>query len=224
MSGGYQLRATPITIFSHLLFIAITTLLLIWLLKFREGVAFNSSNNFKILNLHPLLMVIGFVLVGGEAIITYKAIPAKRRSVRVIHLVLHLIALASAILGIITIFKFKNEMSSPNLFSIHMFTLHSWLGIIAISSFGLQYILAFFAYFFPGAEMSTRASLMPWHRFIGIVIFLLGVCTAETGLVEYFQYLQLIHQQEALFINFTALLLFLYAVFVTLSVILPGYY
>ena len=71
--------------------------------------------------------------------------------------------------------------------------------------------------------MYTRAALMPWHRFIGMVIFLLAVGTAEMGLVEYFQFLGLFRNQEALIVNFTGLLLFLFAVFVSLSGILPRY-
>lgn len=45
-----------------------------------------------------------------------------------------------------------------------------------------QWLLAFFAYCFPGAEMSRRATLLPWHTFFGMVIFLLAVATALTGL------------------------------------------
>ncbi|WJX16827.1 ascorbate ferrireductase (transmembrane) [Trifolium repens] len=182
-------------------------------------VAFNSTNKNKIFNLHPLLMVIGFILVGGEAIVAYKSIPGKRSSGKVFHLLLHLIALTSGILGIVVIFKYKKETGLSN-----MFTLHSWLGISAISAFGLQYILGFFAYFFPGAEASTRATLLPWHKFIGIVIFLLAVGTAETGLIQYSDFLQLFRNQEALIVNFTGLLLFLFSVFVGLSVILPRNY
>ncbi|KAK7348980.1 hypothetical protein VNO80_23784 [Phaseolus coccineus] len=195
MARGFQVRAASITIVAHLLFIAIATLVLLWLLHFREGVAFfNSSNPIKIFNLHPLLMVIGFILVGGEALV-------------------------AGILGIIAVFKSKKEAGLPD-----MYTLHSWLGMSAICLFGLQYIMGFFSYFFPGAEMSTRASLLPWHRFLGMAIFLLAVCTAETGLVQYFQFLHLFRSQEALIVNSTALLLFLYAFFVTLSVILPRNY
>ncbi|XP_045798730.1 probable ascorbate-specific transmembrane electron transporter 1 [Trifolium pratense] len=220
MPRGFQIKATSVTIFTHLLFIAITTLVLVWLFHFREGVAFNSTTNkIKIFNLHPLLMVLGFILVGGEAIVAFKSIPGKRSSAKVFHLLLHLIALTSGVLGIIVIFKFKKEVGLPN-----MFTLHSWLGISAISAFGLQYILGFFAYFFPGAETSTRATLLPWHKFIGIVIFLLAVATAETGLIQYFDFYQLFRNQESLIVNFTGLLLFLFSVFVGLSVILPRNY
>ncbi|KAK7407712.1 hypothetical protein VNO78_09740 [Psophocarpus tetragonolobus] len=220
MPRGFQVQTASITIFAHLLFIAITTLVLVWLLHFREGVAFfSSSNPIKVFHLHPLLMVIGFILVGGEAIMTFKSLPGKRRSVKVVHLVLHLIALVAGILGIIAVFKYKKESGLAD-----MYTLHSWLGISTTCLFGLQYILGFFAYFFPGAEMSTRASLLPWHRFVGMAIFLFAVATAETGLVEYFEFLHLFRNQEALIVNSTGLLLFLFAVLVILSIILPRNY
>ncbi|QCD89483.1 probable ascorbate-specific transmembrane electron transporter 1 [Vigna unguiculata] len=146
----------------------------------------------------------------------YKCVPEKRRSVKVVHLLLHLVALVAGVLGITAIFNSKKEAHLPD-----MYTLHSWLGISAICLFGLQYIMGFFSYFFPGAEMSTRASLMPWHRFLGMAIFFLAVAIAETGLVQYFQFLHLFRSQEALIVNSTALLLFLYALFVALSVTLP---
>ncbi|KAL0005133.1 hypothetical protein SO802_012694 [Lithocarpus litseifolius] len=63
--------------------------------------------------------------------------------------------------------------------------------------------------------------LLPWHGFVGMVIFLLAICTAETGFVEIFISLALERNQEALVRNFTGLLIFLFAVSVTLSVILP---
>ncbi|KAK4261839.1 hypothetical protein QN277_004784 [Acacia crassicarpa] len=218
MPRRYQLYAFPVTIFAHLLFIAVATLMLIWLLKFRQGLAFSSSIQEKLINLHTLLMMIGFVLVGGEAIIVHKAFEAKSRSAKVIHMLLHLIALASGILGVITIFKAQVVPHH------HMLTLHSWFGMIAICSFGLQFMLGFFTYLFPRAEMTTRASLKPWHRFIGMVIFLLAVCTAEMGIVERFGLLNLGSSQDGLILNFSGLLLFLFASSVALAVILPPYY
>ncbi|KAK3040709.1 hypothetical protein RJ639_027999 [Escallonia herrerae] len=65
--SSFPFSALPVTIFAHLLVIAIATLLLVWLLHFQDGFAFKSKiNKGKIFNLHPLFMVIGFVLVAGE--------------------------------------------------------------------------------------------------------------------------------------------------------------
>lgn len=85
-------------------------------------------------------------------------------------------------------------------------------------------MFGFFTYIFPKAEMWRRASIKPWHRFIGMVIFLLAVCTAEMGIVERFQFLGLASNQDGLILNFSGLLLFLFTAFVSLSVILPPYY
>ncbi|PON60828.1 Cytochrome b561 and DOMON domain-containing protein [Parasponia andersonii] len=120
--------------------------------------------------------------------------------------------------GTYAVFKFKDETGTKDLVS-----LHTWLGIIAISAYGLQFVLGFFTFFFPGAAMPTRGSLLPWHTYFGTVIFLLAVCAAETGLIQRFIGLGLALKlnQEGLIVNFTGLLIFLFGVSVTLSVILP---
>ncbi|XVF85555.1 hypothetical protein PTKIN_Ptkin17bG0126600 [Pterospermum kingtungense] len=221
-SRSYQLSATPVIVLGHLLFIAIATLVLVWLLKFREGLDFDSAKKSKLFNLHPLLMVIGFILIAGEAIMAYKTIPAGRRNIevqRTVHLILQTIALGCGIFGIVVIFKFQNDTNSPD-----MVNLHSWLGMITICLFGLQYLLGFFSFVFPGAESFSRAAYRPWHIFGGLVIFFLAICTAEMGLLQKFISLGLFRSQEALIVNFTGLLLFLFAVAVGLTVVLPRNY
>ena len=88
----------------------------------------------------------------------------------------------------------------------------------------LQWVFGFFSFWFPGAEMPTRGRLMPWHWFVGMVIFLMAILTAETGLVWRFYDLELQRSQEALIVNFTGLLILLFAIAVSLSVVLPRGY
>ncbi|KAM6567577.1 hypothetical protein CsatA_026705 [Cannabis sativa] len=217
-SGGrsYQLYAGVVTILSHLIAITVTVLVLVWLLKFQGGFAFKSGNTQKIFNLHPFLMVVGLIVIGGEAIMAYKTMSGTRRAHKGVHIILHLLALLAGILGTYAVFKFKDETGTKD-----FVTLHTWLGIIVITAYGLQFLLGFFTFFFPGAAMPARANILPWHTFFGMVIFLLAVCTAETGLLQRFITLGLGLNQEGLIVNFTGLLIFLFAVTVTLSVILP---
>lgn len=63
----------------------------------------------------------------------YKTIPGKRDTQKVVHMILHLLALVSVSLGLFVIIKYKNEVGEVDFIS-----LHSWLGIITISLFGLQ--------------------------------------------------------------------------------------
>lgn len=214
--SSFHLSALPVTIFAHLLVIAVAILVLVWLLEFREGLAFKSETKAKIFNVHPLLMVIGFILLAGEAIMSYNTIPAERKTQKLFHLTLHSIALLAGIVGIYAVFKFHHELNIPD-----MYTLHSWLGMSTICLFGLQWLLGFFSFMFPGAQSSTRARLAPWHVFFGMVIFFMAILTALIGLTEKFFFLGLRRSQEALIVNFTGLLILLFAISVGLSVILP---
>ncbi|KAL2545683.1 Transmembrane ascorbate ferrireductase 1 [Forsythia ovata] len=206
-SNNYGISAFLVSVFAHLLAIAVTILLLIWLLHFREGLAFKSDIKQKIFNVHPLLMILGFVLISGEAIMAYKTVPGRRKVQKILHLILHLIALVAGIVGIYAVIKFHNESGIPNIY-----TLHSWLGISTISLFGLQWLFSFFSLGYPGAKPTRRDRLVPWHALFGTVIFFMAILSAETGLVERFIFLKLHRNQEALVLNFTGLLILLFAI------------
>ncbi|XP_021722631.1 probable ascorbate-specific transmembrane electron transporter 1 [Chenopodium quinoa] len=204
------------TMFAHLLAVAMTTLVLVWLLHFREGLAFRSHIKPQIFNIHPLLMIIGVIEIGGEAIMAYKTIPGAKRTQKKVHLMLHLVALITGIVGIYAVFKFHKELSIP-----HLYTFHSWLGISTICLYGLQWILSFITFAFPHSKSTARAAVAPWHVFGGIVIFLLAICTAVMGLVEKFTFLKLQRTQEALVVNFTGLMIILFSIMVGLVVTFP---
>ncbi|KAK1425480.1 hypothetical protein QVD17_20832 [Tagetes erecta] len=214
--SSYQMSPFPVTIISQLLVVSIAALVVYWLIKLREGVAFTSHVKIQIFNLHPLLTILGFIIFSGEAIITYKGIPATRPTLKVTHLILHLIALFAGILGIFAVFKFHNELKVA-----HAYTLHSWIGLATISLFCLQWLLGFVTFLFPGAKSATRARFAPWHIFSGVVIFFMAIAAAETGLMEVFMFHKLERGQEALVVNFIGLLILTFGVCVGLVVVLP---
>lgn len=63
----------------------------------------------------------------------HKAVPARRKAQKAVHLALHLMALVAGVLGIYAVFKLRHEAGYPKLL-----TLHSWLAISTISLSGLQ--------------------------------------------------------------------------------------
>lgn len=63
----------------------------------------------------------------------YTTTPTSRKNHKLFHMILHLIALLSGIIGVIAVFKFHNESGIP-----HMYTFHSWIGLSTIILFGLQ--------------------------------------------------------------------------------------
>ncbi|KAJ9139890.1 hypothetical protein P3X46_030582 [Hevea brasiliensis] len=218
---AFEFKALPFTFVTHALAIAGAVLVLVWCIHFRGGLAWEASNKSLIFNIHPVLMLIGLIIIGGEAIISYKSLPLKKQEKKLIHLVLHAVALILGIIGIYTAFKFHNESGIANLYS-----LHSWLGIAIIVLYGIQWIYGFLVFFFPGGSTAVMSESLPWHVLLGAFAYILAVANAAIGLLEKLTFLEnsglARYSPEALLINFTAVVAILYAAFVILTVIGQG--
>uniref|UniRef100_A0A7N0UQY0 ascorbate ferrireductase (transmembrane) n=1 Tax=Kalanchoe fedtschenkoi TaxID=63787 RepID=A0A7N0UQY0_KALFE len=195
-------------------------LVLIWTIHFRGGLAWESSNKGLIFNLHPVLMLIGFIILGGEAIISYKALPLTKQTKKVIHLVLHAVALILGAIGIYTAFKYHNESGIANLYS-----LHSWIGIGVISLYAIQWIYGFIIFFYPGGSESLRNVSLPWHVLFGTFVYILALATATLGFLEKLTFLESSgvakYGQEAFLVNFTAIISILYGTAVVVVSAIP---
>ncbi|XP_057810227.1 transmembrane ascorbate ferrireductase 2-like isoform X2 [Salvia miltiorrhiza] len=217
-TNRYSSHQAAAAMLAHLVAAALITLVLVWLLHFRGGLAFKSDNKAKIFNLHPLLMIIGFVLFSGEAMMAYKTVPANRKRQKVFHLVVHLIALLAGILGVYAVFDYHKQSKI-----IHLYTLHSWLGITTISLFAFQWVVSLLTFWYPGAQESAKGRLSRWHVVVGVPIFAMMILSAETGVVEKFIFLGLRRNQEALILNLIGLFIFIFALSVALTLALPRY-
>ncbi|KAF9668358.1 hypothetical protein SADUNF_Sadunf15G0120300 [Salix dunnii] len=213
-----EFRALPLTFVAHVLAIAGAIMVLVWNLYYRGGLAWDSANKNLIFNLHPVLMLIGFIIIGGEAIISYKSLSLKKEVKKVIHLVLHAIAIILGCVGIAAAFKNHNESHIANLYS-----LHSWLGITIISLYGIQWIYGFIVFFYPKGSPTLRSESLPWHVLFGIFLYVLAVGNAALGFLEKLTFLESSgiakYGPEALLVNFTAVITVLYGAFVMLSVL-----
>ncbi|KAI4320018.1 hypothetical protein MLD38_033545 [Melastoma candidum] len=211
-------RPFPFTVVAHVLGIGAAIMVLVWCIDFRGGLAWESTNKSLIFNIHPVLMLIGFIILGGEAIISYKALPLKKEVKKIIHLVLHAVALILGFVGICAAFKYHNESSIANLYS-----LHSWLGIGVIVLYALQWIYGFLVFFFPGAPAGLRSDSLPWHIFFGAFVYVLALATATLGFLEKLTFLETSglakYGTEAFLVNFTAIVTWLFGAFVMLSVL-----
>nr|BAE46406.1 cytochrome b561 [Citrullus lanatus] len=211
-------KAFPFTVVSHVLAIVALILVLVWTIHFRGGLAWEAVNKNLIFNIHPVLMLLGLIIIGGEAIISYKSLPLRKEVKKVIHLVLHGVALALGIVGIIAAFKNHNESGIANLYS-----LHSWIGIGVISLYGLQWVYGFVTFFYPGGSADLRRASLPWHVLFGITIYILAVGNSALGFLEKLTFLESSglakYGTEAFLVNFTAITTVVFALFVILSVI-----
>ncbi|XP_020103125.1 probable transmembrane ascorbate ferrireductase 2 isoform X2 [Ananas comosus] len=201
---------------------AAAALVIIWAVHFRGGLALISDNKDLIFNVHPVLMVIGFILLNGEAILAYKTVSGTKNFKKTVHLSIQFLALCLGLIGVWAALKFHNDKGIDNFYS-----LHSWLGLACLLLFGIQWGAGFVTFWYPGGSRSSRALLLPWHVFFGAYIYALAVATAVTGLLEKATFLQSNsvisrYSNEALLVNFLGLLLVLLGGTVILALVTPG--
>jgi len=201
----------------HALAIVLSVMVFVWSISYRGGFAWVSTNKALIFNIHPVLTLIGLVILGGEAIISYKTFPLEQRVKKLIHLVLHAIAIILGIWGIVAAFKHHNEKHVPNLY-----TIHSWIGIGVIVLYGLQWLYSFIVYFYPRGSTSLRSEFLPWHVLLGIFVYVLAVGTSVLGFLEKLTFLEKSgldkFGSEAFLVNFMAIIIVIFGTLVLLIV------
>ncbi|XP_020402527.1 probable ascorbate-specific transmembrane electron transporter 1 isoform X2 [Zea mays] len=169
---------------------------------------------------HPVLMLIGFIILGSEAIMSYKIWPWSHDTNKMVHMLLHAVALFLGSVGIYAAFKFHNESGIDNLYS-----LHSWVGLGTICLYGIQWLFGVATFFFPGASPTVRRRMLPWHTRAGLVVYILALLASELGFLEKLTFLQAAglgrYSSEALLVNFTALVILLLGASVVLYVTAP---
>ncbi|CAI5764939.1 Cytochrome b-561 [Podarcis lilfordi] len=128
-------------------------------------------------NAHPLCMVIGMVFLQGDALLVYRVFRHEsKRSTKILHGLLHALALVIALVGLIAVFQFHKKQSIPD-----MYSLHSWCGILAFGFYFVQWLLGWSFFLFPGASFSLRSRYKPQHVFFGAALLILSVATALLG-------------------------------------------
>ncbi|RWR79558.1 Cytochrome b561 [Cinnamomum micranthum f. kanehirae] len=208
------ISATIAALLAQLFGVVAMVLMFVWVLHYRGGINLNAENKSHIFNVHPFLMYVGYIFLSGEALMAFKIVWTERWMQKLVHTVFNLIGLALAILGVYAVFKFHSDFNIPNVYS-----LHSWIGIGTISLFGFQWLMGFLLFWYPRATKEIREKLAPWHALSGLVLFLLMICAAETGLVEIAAYNGLRRGAESRVVNFTGLFILLYGAAVTFAVL-----
>lgn len=208
---------------AHCLALACCVFLLSWVLQFRGGLPFLAQNplladhNDLIFNVHPVLMLVGFIVPASEAILVFKSVSGTKRYKKAVHLTIQGMAFVMSVLGIWAALMFHNAKGIANFYS-----LHSWLGLGTTIMFAFQWILGYVIYWYPGAAAKIRTALLPWHVFLGLFIYCLALISAETGLLEKSTFLignKVVgrYSKEAMLVNCIGLLIVVYGAVVILA-------
>lgn len=176
----YALVITLATI----LLIGVSALTIFWVIYYRDGYSWADDMPDKQFNLHPTLMVAGFVTFSGFSVLLYRICRCFRRIyVKLLHAIFHALAFPCIVIGFLAVLDYHNKKGINNFYS-----LHSWIGFVAMGLFGLQYAVGFFSFLLllicNKGTAGFRASLVPVHAAFGILTFVLGVAACLTGLTE----------------------------------------
>ncbi|XP_034840289.1 plasma membrane ascorbate-dependent reductase CYBRD1-like isoform X2 [Maniola hyperantus] len=176
----YALVITLATI----LLIGVSALTIFWTFFYREGYGWADDIPEKQFNLHPTLMIAGFITFSGFSVLLYRICRCFRRIyVKLLHAIFHALAFPCIVIGFLAVLDFHNKKGINNFYS-----LHSWVGLVAMGLFGLQYAVGFFSFLLllicNKGTANFRASLVPIHAAFGVLTFVLGVCACLTGLTE----------------------------------------
>merc|ERR1712115_205071 len=128
---------------------------------------------------------LGITFLYGNGALIYRVIPPKNEShklgLKIGHAVIMMVAFVIMVIGLQAAFDSHNLASPPK---PNMYTLHSWIGLIAALLFGIQWALGFSAFLFPKFSPEIRAILLPFHQYFGSSILCLAVAAALMGHLE----------------------------------------
>ncbi|KAL3068356.1 hypothetical protein niasHT_030647 [Heterodera trifolii] len=138
---------------------------------------------------HPTFMAMGILFLQGEAILVYRVFRNERkRFTKLLHMSIHSVVLLLAVVSLKAVWDSHDFHRSPNgelQPQPNLYSLHSWFGISAVSFYFIQYIIGFLTFLFPGASLSLRKFVLPFHQLFGLIIFICCTGAAFLGISEY---------------------------------------
>ncbi|KAM8844579.1 transmembrane ascorbate-dependent reductase CYB561 isoform 1-T4 [Spinachia spinachia] len=163
---------------SQLVGLAAVVLTGVWMGHFHGGFAWDGSG--REFNLHPLCMVLGLVFLQGDAILVYRVFRNEtKRNVKLLHGIIHLLALIVSIIGFVAVFDNHKAAKIPD-----MYSLHGWCGMATLVLFCVQWVMGLLFFLFPIASSWLRASYLPVHGFCGLLLLVLSIGSSLLGITE----------------------------------------
>lgn len=197
------------------------TMTIAWVQQYKNGVVWGMTEMGINFNWHPILMTIGLIFLYGNGALIYRVIPPKNESHKLVlkigHAVVMMVAFILTVIGLQAAFDSHNYSTPPK---PNMYTLHSWVGLIAAMLFGVQWALGFAAFLFPKFSPELRSLLLPFHQYFGSSILCLAVAAALLGHLEKALWsigtpVYAKKGPESMLVNFTGVFLILFVMGVT---------
>merc|ERR1712083_1013170 len=156
-----------------------------WVNHFKGGVVWGYTDLGITFNWHPILMTLGLIFLYGNGALIYRLIPPRNEShklgLKIGHATIMMLAFILMVIGLQAAFDSHNLAVQPK---ANMYTLHSWIGLMAALLFGVQWALGFSAFLFPKFSPEIRSFLLPFHQYFGSSIICLALAAALLGHLE----------------------------------------
>jgi len=166
--------------------------MLCWIFYFRQG--FSTSDVDWPFNFHPFFMSLAYLFLLGEGIVVWGHRTPARNILKALHVFLNGLSLLFIILGLVFVFKYHNDRNIP-----HLYSLHSWVGLITVLLTFLQWCISFMVFVWPGGSDYIRVSFKSFHRYFGYITFSMAITTILLGLAHKLTLLAFSEYDPALF-------------------------
>ena len=103
----------------------------------------------------------------------------KKICVKIAHALIQVLVLVLVIIGLLSVLQSHKIGKYDDFWSMH-----SWLGIVTIALFFMQWIVGFVSFLYPKLKEGSRASYLVYHKFFGLAIFVYSCSSCLTGLTE----------------------------------------
>ncbi|XP_076251966.1 cytochrome b561 family member no extended memory isoform X5 [Rhynchophorus ferrugineus] len=182
---GSWFEYTVVVVLASVLLLGSLGLTFFWVIQYQGGFAWREQPS-KQFNLHPVLMVAGFITFSGFSILLYRICRCCRRIyVKLLHTVFHALAIPCVAIGFLAVLDSHNLAQPP---IPNFYSLHSWIGLVTMGLFAIQFVFGFFSFLIllccEGATASFRSALVPIHASFGLTTFMLAIAAAVSGLTE----------------------------------------
>ena len=104
-----------------------------------------------------------------------------RKMSKAVHSVTMLLSVSSAVPGLWAVWE-SHALADPPI--PHMFSLHSWLGMVTMILMAVQLIVGLLIFLFPCAPSRVRGGYHHLHVYFGLTFLVLVTATAMIGLTE----------------------------------------
>ena len=116
------------------------------------------------------------------AILIYRGLRySRKRNLKYAHAGIFVTILIMVLIASAAVFNFHNSSNPP---IPNLYSLHSWVGLVAVLLFICQWIGGFASFLYPQIRAPLREAIMPYHIFFGLTGYVFAIAAALLGVSE----------------------------------------